>query len=74
MAKVNPTLRATPAQRAALAAAVGCDPDSKAERHRRWACRIVSDLPSHRDDAQNVLDLAGELLRGWASGVGRAAR
>lgn len=76
MAKANSTPRATRAQRATLAAAglASTNPNREKEtRLRRWACKIVSDLP-HGDDAQRVLDLAGELLRGWASKGGRGAR
>lgn len=77
MAKAKSTTRATSAQRAALVAAglASATPErDKAMRLRRWACKIVSDLPTCGDDGQRVLDLAGELLRGWASKVGRAAR
>lgn len=75
MAKAHTTPRATRAQRAALAAAGLASTNSEKEtRLRRWACKIVSDLPAGAGDAQRTLDLAGELLRGWASKGGRAAR
>jgi len=67
MAKANSTPQLTRGQKAAT-------PDPATEqRLRRWACRVVSDLP-HGAEAQRVLDLAGELLRGWASRKGRTAR
>lgn len=75
---VPKTKKATAAQRAALIQAGVCTafPDlAREQRLRRWACRVVSDLPCSGDDGQRVLDLAGELLRGWAdSGVFPTAR
>lgn len=84
MAKTQGTTAITRTQRDALirAGLASADPVSAKElRLRRWACKIVSDLPSGIEDAQRCLDLAGELLNGWAdgggsaqAGVGRAAQ
>jgi len=47
---------------------------AKEQRMRRWACKIVSELPADAADGQRVLDLAGELLRGWASKASKNGR
>ena len=84
MAKTQGTTPSTRAQRDALIRAGLASPsphEAKEQRLRRWAGKIVSDLPSGIEDAQRCLDLAGELLNGWAdggaseaAGMGRAAQ
>lgn len=84
MAKTQGTTAITRTQREALirAGLASASPhEAKEQRLRRWACKIVSDLPSGVEDAERCLELAGELLRGWAdgdasgqAGMGRAAQ
>lgn len=71
MAKNQGTTPITRTQRDALIRAGLASADlisAKEQRLRRWACKIVSDLPSGIEDAQRCLELAGELLNGWADG------
>lgn len=41
----------------------------KERRLRRWAARVVSDLPPDAEEAARVLTLASELRRSWLGGV-----
>jgi len=84
MAKTQGTTASTRTQREVLIRVGLASPsphEAKDQRLRRWACKIVSDLPSGIEDAQRCLELAGELLHGWADAgasaqavMGRAAQ